>query len=284
MSKDSFVIVREQRPAFDCLSDEDAGKLIKAVLAYQFDGVEPVLPPVPQMAFAMMKPVFERFAAKYEETCRKRREAGAKGGKAKAANASKCQPEQANVANASNAKQSLHDRDRDPDREERKEHTHDGSLGSCAPADSQGACVSPAPLNGEDIAERQDAAQAQHRRGDYEFSLVREAYNNAREEGELSGRQEFLSLYNSKAYPGHDEIIAGINRLCEQDDQFQRGFAPSLGKFLSQRMWSMKPRAPVGHGEQQETADEKARRESFLARQKAYLDDLKARKEAAQRR
>ena len=121
MSKDSFVIVREQRPAFDCLSDDDAGRLIKAVLAYQFDGIEPDLPPVPQMAFAMMKPVFERFAARYAETCRKRKEAGAKGGKAKAANASKSQQEQANVANASNAKQSLHDRDRDRDRDPQRD-------------------------------------------------------------------------------------------------------------------------------------------------------------------
>ena len=106
---------------------EDAGKLIKAVFRYHVDGEVPDLPPMPNFAFQVLKPVFDRFNERYEDTCRKRREAGAKGGKAKAsnakqseanlANASKCQQE---LANDSNAKQTLansSDRDPDPDRE-----------------------------------------------------------------------------------------------------------------------------------------------------------------------
>lgn len=157
-----------------------------------------------------------------------------------------------------------------------QEHTHDGSHDLSAPADSQGACASLPPLNGEDIEERKDAAQAQHRRGDYEFSLVREAYNAARQEGELSGRQEFLALYNSSAYPGHDEIIAGINLLCAEDDQFQRGFAPSLAKFLTQRMWTMKPRAPVGQEREPELTPERLAARERIKRMEEELKQKQA--------
>ena len=121
----SFVLLAEHRTAFDGLSDEDAGKLIKAVFRYHVDGEVPDLPPMPNFAFQVLKPVFDRFNERYEDTCRKRREAGSKGGKAKAsnakqseanlANASKCQQE---LANDSNAKQTLansSDRDPDPD-------------------------------------------------------------------------------------------------------------------------------------------------------------------------
>lgn len=272
MSRDSFVIVREQRPAFDCLSDEDAGRLVKAVLAYQFDGIEPNLPPVPQMAFAMMKPVFERFAAKYAETCRKRKEAGAKGGKAKAANASKCQTGQANVANASNAKQSLHDRDRDRDRvpdrdpirEEKRTHTHIESHDLYAPQQAQCACASFPPLNGEDIAERRDAAQAHHRRGDYEFSLIRQAYDAVKAEAPQAGYPEFLRLYNSTEWRAgmHEEVLHGLDALAKGDRQFlgEERYRPGLAKFLTQEMWKMKPRAPDGQSGVKTPEDEELER------------------------
>ena len=128
----SFVLLAEHRTAFDGLSDEDAGKLIKAVFRYHVDGEVPDLPPMPNFAFQVLKPVFDRFNERYEDTCRKRREAGAKGGKAKASNAKQNEANLANasngqqeLANDSNAKQTLanssdrdpdRDRDRDPDR------------------------------------------------------------------------------------------------------------------------------------------------------------------------
>lgn len=157
-----------------------------------------------------------------------------------------------------------------------EEHTHDGSHDLYAPADSQGVRVPSAPLNGEDVEERKDAAQVQHRRGDYEFSLVREAYDKARLEGQLSGRQEFLTLYNSQAYPGHEELIASINLLCEQDDQFQRGFAPSLAKFLTQRMWTMKPRPAAGQEREPEMTPERLAARERIRRMEEELKQKEA--------
>ena len=276
--KDSFLLLRDQRAAFECLPDEDAGKLIKAVCAYQFDGVEPVLPPAPQVAFAMLRPVFERLAAKYSETCRKRREAGAKGGQAKAANASNAKQTKQMLANASNAKQSLHDNDHDNDHDNEKEKDTPPY-----PPQGGGACaLPPAPLSGEDIAERQDGARQERQRGDYEFSLLRDAYNRARPEGQLSGRQEFLRLYHNPDWPGIDELIASVERLLAQDDQWRRGFAPGLGKFLAERLWTMKPRAPAGEREPELTPERlEARRKLEEARRR--LDEKLAKAKGGRR-
>jgi len=158
------------------------------------------------------------------------------------------------------------------------EHTHDGSRGSCSPLDLSGACVPPASLCGEDIAERQDGVRQERRKGDYEFSLLRDAYDKARQEGPMAGRQEFLSLYHSQEWPGIDELLASVEKLCAEDDQFRRGFAPGLAKFIQQRMWLMEPRAPAVDAGQGETQEEAERRHRFLERQKAYMAELAAKK------
>lgn len=294
MRRDSFILYTIHRDAWMSLSDEDAGKLIKAVLAYQCE--EPVsLPPVPTAIFSIIKAYLDRDATKWAQTVEKRRAAGAKGGVASGesrrkaakqtdaneANASSAKQNQANEANALLAKQteaneanpscidvSCYDMSLQDPCVEKNSHTHKIYGGTGARVFS--------PLSGEDIAERQDAVQDQHRRGDYEFSLVREAYNAARQEGELSGRQEFLALYNSSAYPGHDEIIAGINLLCAEDDQFQRGFAPSLAKFLTQRMWTMKPRAPVGQEREPELTPERLAARERIKRMEEELKQKQA--------
>jgi hypothetical protein len=136
-----------------------------------------------------------------------------------------------------------------------EEHTHDGSRGSYAPLDLSGACVPPAPLSGEDVAERQDGARQERQRGDYEFSLLREAYDKARPEGPMAGRGEFLTLFHSPEWPGIDELLASVDKLVAEDDQFRRGFAPGLAKFLTSRMWLMKPRAPAGEREPEMTPE-----------------------------
>lgn len=164
-----------------------------------------------------------------------------------------------------------------------EEHTHDGSRGSYAPLDLSGACALPsAPLSGEDVAERQDGARQERQRGDYEFSLLRDAYNRARQEGPAAGRDLFLELFHSQEWPGIDELIASVERLCAQDDQFRRGYAPGLAKFLRERMWLMAPRAPAGEGQGETPEQERARRE-YQERKQAYLNELKARKEARKR-
>lgn len=146
------------------------------------------------------------------------------------------------------------------------------------PSPGGGACASPAPLSGEDIAEAKDAVRQERRRGDYEFSLLRSEYDKARQEGPMAGRQEFLQLFGSPDFPGLDEILAGLQRLLEQDDQFRRGFAPGLGRFVRERMWAMHPRAPAGEKPQGETPEQEQSRREYQERKQAYLDGLKAKK------
>lgn len=145
------------------------------------------------------------------------------------------------------------------------------------PSPGGGACdLPPAPLSGEDIAEAQDAVRQEHTRGDYEFSLLRQAYDSARQEGPRAGRQEFLALFHSPEWPGIDELVHAVEVLCAEDDQFRRGFAPGLGKFLANRMWRMKPRAPAGEqASSPEDAEGKRKWEELKAKVRA---DKEARK------
>ena len=153
----------------------------------------------------------------------------------------------------------------DTDTEKDKEEIHT----PLPPSPGGGVCASPAPLSGEDIAEAQDAVQAERRRGDYEFSLLRAEYDKARQEGPMAGRQEFLQLFASPDFPGLDEILAGLQRLLESDDQFRRGYAPGLSRFLRERMWAMRPRAPAGQEREPEKTPEELEAERKIAEMRA---------------
>ena len=135
-------------------------------------------------------------------------------------------------------------------KQEEENNTHIESHDLYAPQQAQCACASSPPLNGEDIAERRDAAQAHHRRGDYEFSLIRQAYDAVKAEAPQAGYPEFLRLYNSTEWRAgmHEEILAGLDALARGDRQFlgEERYRPGLAKFLTQGMWMMKPRAPDG--------------------------------------
>ncbi len=131
-----------------------------------------------------------------------------------------------------------------------KEHAHDGSHDFFRPAPQQGACAHPAPLSGEEIADRQDAARAQMQRGQYEFNVLRDAYDRVKTEAPQTGFSDFLQLFNSSEWRSDtlDEILAGLDALAKGDRQFlgEERFRPGLGKFITSRMWRMKPRSPDG--------------------------------------
>ena len=81
------------------LTDEQAGKLFKAIYAYQIDQEEQ-LDQITKLVFLPFKNQFLRDDAKYKETCERRAAAGSKGGKQKVANASKSKQKVANVADS----------------------------------------------------------------------------------------------------------------------------------------------------------------------------------------
>lgn len=80
--KKTFVVYKEWRAAFDKMSNEQAGELVKAIFKYQdgetdisFD--DPGLP----LLFEIIKGRFDKDSEKYKDVCDKNRENGGKGGR-----------------------------------------------------------------------------------------------------------------------------------------------------------------------------------------------------------
>ncbi len=95
----SFVLHKDSLDILPDLTDEQAGKLFKAIHLYQIDeGLN--LDQITKMVFLPFKNQFIRDNEKYTETCERRAIAGSKGGKQKVANASKCLQKVANVADS----------------------------------------------------------------------------------------------------------------------------------------------------------------------------------------
>lgn len=79
MKLKTFLLHAEAAPQIDLLSDEEAGRLFKALFHYVADGEELVTNNrVLAMTFAVFKAQIDRGATKYEEVCQKRREAANK--------------------------------------------------------------------------------------------------------------------------------------------------------------------------------------------------------------
>ncbi len=92
----SFVLHKDSLEILPDLTDEQAGKLFKAIYAYQIDE-EIKLDQIIKMVFLPFKNQFARDDSKYLETCERRAIAGSKGGKQKVANASKSKQTVANL-------------------------------------------------------------------------------------------------------------------------------------------------------------------------------------------
>ena len=93
--KDSFVFYTEYREAVRCMTDEQAGMLLKALISYTDSDVVELTDPTVNMFFLAIKPRMDRDREKWEETVEKRKEAGKKGGIARAESASKAKQTQA---------------------------------------------------------------------------------------------------------------------------------------------------------------------------------------------
>lgn len=101
MAKDTFILYTEQKEVIDKLSDEQAGKLIKAIYEYVETGEMPKLDSVLDLVIIPFKQNLDRNADKYEETKKKRSEAGKLGAEIKKQKQAK-QAKQANAKFANN--------------------------------------------------------------------------------------------------------------------------------------------------------------------------------------
>lgn len=110
--RDSMILYTIYADKFKKLSDLQFGQLIRLMMQYQTDGEVPEIEDIAvALAFDVAKVDLDTNNEKYDQTCEKRREAGAKGGQA---NANKNKQKVANdsigeqkVANGSKAKQKV---------------------------------------------------------------------------------------------------------------------------------------------------------------------------------
>ena len=58
--KRSFILNADFAEQFSMLSDEDSGKLIKAIFTYETDGEIPELPPLIALAFSFIRQQLDR--------------------------------------------------------------------------------------------------------------------------------------------------------------------------------------------------------------------------------
>jgi hypothetical protein len=76
----SFILYVETAQHVELLSDEDAGRLFKAIFAYAKDGTQPTdLPPAAAMAFSFIRAYIDANSEKWAQTREKRSAAGRKG-------------------------------------------------------------------------------------------------------------------------------------------------------------------------------------------------------------
>lgn len=113
MAKDSFILYTEQKEVIDKLSDEQAGKLIKAIYEYVETGQMPKLDALLEIVIIPFKQNIDRNANKYEETKKKRSEAGKIGAEVK--KQMKAKQANANFAKSEQAKQAVNVNDNDND-------------------------------------------------------------------------------------------------------------------------------------------------------------------------
>ena len=92
--KKSFVLYKDQRDVFNSLTDEEAGKLIKALFNYEDDCQLPNFSGLFLSVFLQFKQTLDRDREKWL----KRAEAGSKGGKQKVANKNKSKQSVASVS------------------------------------------------------------------------------------------------------------------------------------------------------------------------------------------
>lgn len=90
MAKRSFILFHDYTEQFLCLSDEECGKLIKAIFIYETEGEVTNLPPESRMAFRFIRHALDENRDKYEDICKKRSDAAKKSHfRGNSANASK---------------------------------------------------------------------------------------------------------------------------------------------------------------------------------------------------
>lgn len=146
MAEKSFLLEDRQGAMIEKLSDEDAGKLLKAIFHYRETGEVDDLPFGADIVFIPIQQTIDENEEKYREVCERRAEAGRQGGRPKKANASEEKQKKQMVFEESKkskrfsekAKKADSDSDTDTDTDiKEKESLRDSKKKSPAPKKSQ---------------------------------------------------------------------------------------------------------------------------------------------------
>lgn len=81
MKKKSFLLYHEYYIHFKYLTIEQKGTLLDAIFEYEINKKETQLEPIVEMAFSFVKADLDINMRKYEETCKRNRDNGSKGGR-----------------------------------------------------------------------------------------------------------------------------------------------------------------------------------------------------------
>ena len=84
--KSSFLIYLDYKEQFELLSDEELGRLLRAIMLYEETGEITELSGMLKMAFSFIKTQLDKDRQKYEDKCEKNRENAKRGGRPKKAN------------------------------------------------------------------------------------------------------------------------------------------------------------------------------------------------------
>lgn len=104
--KDSFVLYNSYYDLIEDLDMEQRGALLTAILEHSLGIEQTDLDPITKLAYRVIASQLDRDRKKWEHTCKKRAEAGRKGGIASGQARSKTKQKEANEAKASKMKQS----------------------------------------------------------------------------------------------------------------------------------------------------------------------------------
>ncbi len=83
LEKNSFLMYTDYDEHFDLLSDEEVGKLMRAIIKYEKTGEVPQLDGMMKMAFSFIKTQLDIDREKYVKKCNRNKENGTRGGRPK---------------------------------------------------------------------------------------------------------------------------------------------------------------------------------------------------------
>ena len=121
MAKNSFVIYHNYRDTLEDLTDEQVGKLFRAIFDYEIDKKEPNFNGELKIAFRFIKKDLDLNNDKYESICERNRKNGQKGGAPKGNQNARKQPKQPKQPDNDNEYDNDNDYDYDNILESKKE-------------------------------------------------------------------------------------------------------------------------------------------------------------------